>query len=216
MPDVASEEAGGRVVMVSSLDLNHPGENVIEANERTYWISTGLFPQEIILELCRPSRVSSVKIVVTHVRSVRIEGAEESPVNFQVLAEEELDDKHGGVQVREMQCRFGSGCNTGEEGLIEFIRVSILSAWHDFASVHRVHVEGEPIGKRRTSVDGGSPARAGELSVSIPAHREHARRADRTPHDEPDAPRQPADTTPWNSENGVVRKSSQKKAETDA
>ena len=72
MPDLVAQKVGGKVLMVSSLDENHPGDNMIDGREDSYWISTGLYPQEILLQLSQRSQVSNVKISATNVRGIRI------------------------------------------------------------------------------------------------------------------------------------------------
>lgn len=134
MLDLASKAAGGRVLMVSSLDYEHPGCNVIDGGMDSFWISTGLYPQEILLELGRRCPVSSVQLASTSVRSIRIEGSQEAmPVNFQKLAEASLRDTCGQMQLEEFQCHT--------HGRTGYVRVVILSGWHDFCSVHRIRVE---------------------------------------------------------------------------
>ncbi len=71
MPDLVAKKVGGKVVMVSSLDEQHPGDNMIDGREDSYWISTGLYPQEILLQLGQRAAVSSVKISTTNVRGIR-------------------------------------------------------------------------------------------------------------------------------------------------
>jgi len=132
--DVASREAGGRIFMVSSLDDAHPADNVIDGNEQTYWLSTGLYPQEIILELGRPSRVAGVQLLATNVRTFRVEGCSEQPaLSFEPLATGELEACAGLLQRQELRCI--------EQALPTlFLRAKILSGWHDFCSVHRIVV----------------------------------------------------------------------------
>ena len=133
MPDLASKKVGGKVIMVSSLDENHPGDNIIDGREDSYWISTGLYPQEILLALSQRASVSSVKISSTNVKGIRIEGcSEEDPVNFQTLAEDDIEELSGHLQVKDIACQSGD---------IAYIKIMILSGWHDFCSVHRVIVE---------------------------------------------------------------------------
>ena len=72
MPDLVAKKVGGKVLMVSSLDENHPGDHMIDGREDSYWISTGLYPQEILLQLSQRSQVSNVKICATNVRGIRI------------------------------------------------------------------------------------------------------------------------------------------------
>jgi heat shock protein beta-11 len=208
--DAASLQAGGRVLMVSSLDEDHPGENVIDGSDRTYWISTGLYPQELLVQLCHPSKVSSLMVSTTHVRQLRIEACHEGePINFQLLAEGDLGDGKGAMQVKELPCH-------DLERPVNFVRMMILSGWHDFCSVHRLQVRSDPHSPEEraaiaqahghgdwhevsSSLDGNlamqrrpSKVRVGrnshaELNVEIPPHQlEHK--------DEPDAPRGVVDT----------------------
>eukprot|EP00931_Biecheleriopsis_adriatica_P122602 TRINITY_DN97606_c0_g1_i1.p1 TRINITY_DN97606_c0_g1~~TRINITY_DN97606_c0_g1_i1.p1 ORF type:complete len:138 (+),score=27.68 TRINITY_DN97606_c0_g1_i1:59-472(+) len=137
MPDLVSKKGGGKVLMVSSLDLGHPASNIIDGSEGSYWISTGLYPQEILLELSQPSLVSSVKISSTNIKSLRIEScAEDKPVNFKfkVLAEGDLEESSGRLQLKEFACQATSEIAT-------YVKILILSGWHDFCSVHKVVVE---------------------------------------------------------------------------
>lgn len=202
MLDAAAKTAGGRVLMVSSLDEDHGGENVIDADERSYWISTGLFPQEILLQLCRPCWVSSFKLSTTHVRSFRLEGChEDAPVNFQVLADVDLVDARGALQVKEVQCGH-------IDRPILFIRLYILSGWHDFCSVHRFQVHGTEAPMPASA----AAAREEDVTSPTPSALSHhsrtslARRNSKDlfvqipPHDlnhgtEPDAPRSTRE--PW-------------------
>lgn len=211
MPDVASAKLGGQVLMVSSLDEGHPGNNVIDGSEHTFWISTGLYPQEILIRLGQPSRVSSVRLSSTAVRSVRIEGChEETPVNFTTLGEMDLEDVRGQqLQVRTQPC--------AEHRLpLEFVRLVILSGWHDFCSVHRVLLEGVPapqgrvsprsLSRRPSGTDLASRRRASKesrgelgdqpasnLEIDIPPRASHKELAG----DEPLAPRVPAHESAW-------------------
>eukprot|EP00441_Pelagodinium_beii_P047300 CAMPEP_0197621972 /NCGR_PEP_ID=MMETSP1338-20131121/2381_1 /TAXON_ID=43686 ORGANISM="Pelagodinium beii, Strain RCC1491" /NCGR_SAMPLE_ID=MMETSP1338 /ASSEMBLY_ACC=CAM_ASM_000754 /LENGTH=135 /DNA_ID=CAMNT_0043191563 /DNA_START=48 /DNA_END=455 /DNA_ORIENTATION=+ len=135
MPDLVSKKNGGKVLMISSLDQGHPGDNIIDGNDSSYWISTGLYPQEILLQLSNPAPVNNVKISTTNVKTVRIEScAEENPVNFKTLAEGDLEESSGRLQLKELPC-YGSSEPAA------YVKVMILSGWSDFCSVHKVQVE---------------------------------------------------------------------------
>jgi len=132
--DPASKEAGGQVLLVSSLDGAHPGENVIDGSDRTYWLSTGLYPQEILLELGRPSRVAGVRLASTNVRGLRIEGCSElAAARFETLATVELEAAAGQLQRKELACKQ-------QATPTRFVKTMILSGWHDFCSVHQIVV----------------------------------------------------------------------------
>ena len=58
--------------------------------------------------------------------------AEEDPVNFQTMAEDELEEVPGRLQVKDIPCPNHETA---------YIKIMILSGYHDFCTVHRVIVE---------------------------------------------------------------------------
>jgi len=122
------------VLMASSLDEEHPGANALDGSDRTHWISTGLYPQELLVQLCHPAWVSSMLVASTHVRQLRIEGChEQQPVNFQMITDGNLLDAKGELQIKKLAC-------LQQDRPLRYIRLLILSGWHDFCSVHRLQV----------------------------------------------------------------------------
>lgn len=183
--------------MVSSLDPAHPGENVIDDDHGTYWLSTGLYPQEILLWLAAPTNIASVSVASTRVRRMRFEACpEELPVTFGTLAEGEFEDTQDiGLQVRELRC-------SSQNGPTKFVRILILSGWADFCSIHQIQVEGTAVEApvpRRAPVPGRAPVqRRGSignmesLEVVIP----ESKMLGKDGH-EPDAPRKPDGVSAW-------------------
>eukprot|EP00928_Gymnodinium_smaydae_P083371 TRINITY_DN6660_c0_g2_i1.p1 TRINITY_DN6660_c0_g2~~TRINITY_DN6660_c0_g2_i1.p1 ORF type:complete len:487 (-),score=118.78 TRINITY_DN6660_c0_g2_i1:52-1341(-) len=142
--------------MASSRDPSCPVENVLAFDTGSYWLSTGLYPQEILLRLERPCSLACVQLAATKVRRIRIEGCQEAvPVNFQPLCERELPDAgSGGVQREEFACET-------VWGHIAFVRVHILSGWHDFCSVQ---------GLRVLARDGGMEAMEEQMKEARRSH----------------------------------------------
>eukprot|EP00746_Dinoflagellata_sp_MGD_P066359 gnl/MRDRNA2_/MRDRNA2_27508_c0_seq1.p1 gnl/MRDRNA2_/MRDRNA2_27508_c0~~gnl/MRDRNA2_/MRDRNA2_27508_c0_seq1.p1 ORF type:complete len:137 (-),score=24.77 gnl/MRDRNA2_/MRDRNA2_27508_c0_seq1:85-495(-) len=129
--DYASKAQGAKVLMVSSLDERHLGENIIDGSDSTYWISTGLYPQEVLIELGSPAKISALKLLMTNAHNVRVEGCgEDTPVNFKTLAEVEMENKSSRLQMKDVSVR--------SDEQLHFIKVMILSGWHDFCSVHKI------------------------------------------------------------------------------
>ena len=60
MKDYAREENGGQVVMASCGDERFPPENMLDGKDSTYWVTTGMFPQEFVLKLDSCIRVSKI------------------------------------------------------------------------------------------------------------------------------------------------------------
>ncbi|CAE8610152.1 unnamed protein product, partial [Polarella glacialis] len=138
--DHLSSATGGRVLMASSVDGDHPPDNVIDGDEATYWISTGLYPQEILFELGKPATVSGIWLSTTNVRMVRIEGCvEESAVTFETLASGEMaaPSEAGRLQLQELRVDAGRE----QSRPTRFVKAVILSGWDDFCTVHRIVVQ---------------------------------------------------------------------------
>lgn len=55
-----------QVVMATSVDTKHPPENAIDESEKSFWITTGLFPQELIIELKERAKVSTARLIGTN------------------------------------------------------------------------------------------------------------------------------------------------------
>lgn len=135
--DLASKSNGGRVLMSSSLDERYPATHVNDDSDQSFWISTGLYPQELLIQLGEPSPVSRVRVTGSQIRGVRVEVSEEdAPVNFQMVAEEEFQNKVGRVNNQEI-----SNLGRGGSGHVSFVKLVITSGYHDFCSVHQVVVE---------------------------------------------------------------------------
>mmetsp|Transcript_28681 Transcript_28681/g.71041 ORF Transcript_28681/g.71041 Transcript_28681/m.71041 type:complete len:133 (+) Transcript_28681:148-546(+) len=131
MADLA---AGGEVIFTSCNDENHPGSNIIDGNDRTFWITTGLFPQQFIVQLKEEGSFSRLKTVTTNVRKLCFEKCtEDQPTAFEQIFEAELDSPQGS---RIQQETHAVSLHTAR-----FVRVTIVSGWDDFASVHRLGIE---------------------------------------------------------------------------
>jgi hypothetical protein len=63
MKDYAREENGSQVVMTSCNDEAYPAENMLDGKENSFWITTGLFPQEFVIQLSKPIQVSQIVVL---------------------------------------------------------------------------------------------------------------------------------------------------------
>ncbi|XP_037537039.1 intraflagellar transport protein 25 homolog [Nematolebias whitei] len=62
MVDSSLNSSGTKVVLVSSSDENHPPENIIDGNTKTFWMSTGMFPQEFIIRFAEVTGIAAVTV----------------------------------------------------------------------------------------------------------------------------------------------------------
>ena len=63
------------VKCATSFDERFDPKNVLEnRNLKSFWITTGLYPQEILIQLESPKLISEVKFVTAGARKIVIEG----------------------------------------------------------------------------------------------------------------------------------------------
>ena len=76
------------VSCATSFDERFDPANVLTSDNKTYWISTGLYPQEITFTLPNAKVVNEVKFVTTGARKIVIEGCPTATGNaFKVIGE---------------------------------------------------------------------------------------------------------------------------------
>ena len=64
--DLATEVAGASVIMATCGDERHPPENIIEPKDSSFWVTTGLYPQEFVIKLGSTSQVNKVRTLTSN------------------------------------------------------------------------------------------------------------------------------------------------------
>jgi hypothetical protein len=133
--ELAIESAGASVISASSFDVSHPPKSIME-DTNTFWMSTGSFPQELILQLGEPSLVKSIDLVATGIRSIELSKCEGTQANtWESVCKEEAGDGDGDVQRLSLQ--------VPPRLTATYLRVKIYSGWADYISIHRMSVLGQ-------------------------------------------------------------------------
>lgn len=92
-------------------------------------MTTGLYPQELLISFNPARDVRTVHFVTTNVRKLQIEGSETgSLTNFTKLGETEIGSNKGGLQ------RESLPLNSTRP--LTYLKFLIISGYEDFASVH--------------------------------------------------------------------------------
>lgn len=62
--EYSAREAGATIALATCCDERHPPENVLSANYADFWVTTGCFPQEIVIQLpyCVAARSITVEM----------------------------------------------------------------------------------------------------------------------------------------------------------
>lgn len=137
MTNLASSNEGAKVILASSNDDNYPPEAIIDGNPISYWLTTGMFPQQFIISFKCLVAMDSILLRCTKVQRLRIERSENTkPVNFQAVTEKDTETKDDEIQL--VKHEFPKTTAT-------HIKIIILSGFDNFISIHSIIVTGSPV-----------------------------------------------------------------------
>ncbi|KAG2387417.1 hypothetical protein C9374_001749 [Naegleria lovaniensis] len=129
---VANRKA--KVVLTTSLDSEHPISNMLDDKEETFWISTGMFPQEIMFQCESVFNLQSIRIISTGIKLLKIECSDKNqPIQFQQVFEKQLVDDGSILQEEEIEVKVAA----------RYIKFRIMSGYHNFVSVHSISIKGD-------------------------------------------------------------------------
>ena len=135
---IATAEKGATVISASSFSRAHPPSAIIDKNPGSFWITTGSFPQEIVVQLAESSSIKSVEIVSMGIRSVELWGSD----GYTHSAGERIGKMEAADLDGELQ-RFSLPISSKSTNAT-CLRLKILSGWSDYCSIHRFNVSGSP------------------------------------------------------------------------
>jgi len=82
--NLASSAAGAKVIATTSSDPRYPATNIIDGNLSLFWVTTGMFPHEFVIQLPRLSKISSIQLKSQNVKQLRVLRCDQpTPTNFQ-------------------------------------------------------------------------------------------------------------------------------------
>nr|XP_020450216.1 intraflagellar transport protein 25 homolog [Monopterus albus] len=133
MTEASLSLLGAKVVVATSSDENHPPENIIDGNTNTFWMSTGMFPQEFIIRLPEPTMVSAVTVDSYNVKHLKIEKKmSQNASQFEFATQKEFQNTEGHLQSNAISLNGSSATD---------LRFIITTGHDHFVSVHRVTVQ---------------------------------------------------------------------------
>lgn len=163
----------------SCWDPLHPPQHAVNSNPRTFWMSSGLFPSELVIAFGEHSTVRTIEITATGVRRLEVLKCE-SGVNtsWEQMVLEDVDDADGGIQRLAPNIPFGEKASQ--------IKLKIHQGFGAFVCVYKVAVTGAASANdkvklgnkfnsshssRNTDLGKGSlSSRLGSSPVSSPSH----------------------------------------------
>ena len=99
---------------------------------KKFWMTTGLYPQEMLIDLGGSKSINEVRFSVTGARKIIIEGCKTTNASeFKKVGEsKDLTNKQGVVQTDSVKLS-----EPAPYSLLKFI---IQDGWEDFSSVHTI------------------------------------------------------------------------------
>jgi heat shock protein beta-11 len=122
-------------IFSSSYDGKYSPENVLTVSPKEFWVSTGLFPQELSIQLDDESVVNSASLVTYGVKKIMIETCENtSAVNFTKQASmQDVPFKENKLQ--EFFLNFSSPKTT------KIIKITVLEGYDEFCSINYISLK---------------------------------------------------------------------------
>ena len=117
------------IIFASSYDEKHPPENIFDNNKKTFFSSTGMFPQEICIQFEPFKIVNNVSITGNFIKKIAIHTCEnDSAVNFIKQAEQKNVPNSGGLQSLKLDLK--------KSPRVKVMKIEVLEGYDDFFSIH--------------------------------------------------------------------------------
>ena len=117
------------IIFASSYDEKHPPENIFDNNKKTFFSSTGIFPQEICIQFEPFKIVNNVSITGSGIKKIAIHTCEnDSAVNFIKQAEQKNVPNSGGLQSLKLDLK--------KSPRVKVMKIEVLEGYDDFFSIH--------------------------------------------------------------------------------
>ncbi|KAK4470583.1 hypothetical protein MN116_006124 [Schistosoma mekongi] len=118
------------ISLATSYDENYPPENVLDKNEGSFWITTGIFPQILVISLVQPTKIKKVRITSCDIKILRVETSSQTEVdNFVLESEITLPHSDRQLQITELPIN---------NVRLHHLRLNIRSGYNHFVAVYKV------------------------------------------------------------------------------
>jgi heat shock protein beta-11 len=120
----------------SAFDHNHPPINVLDPSD-TFWVTTGLYPQEIVLQFKNPAQITRITTTTGKVRSMAVYAAQ----NPELTDWDEIDATNLAAQpISQQETHQLNYAHTSYA-----VKIVITKGWGPFAAIYLVRVEGPTV-----------------------------------------------------------------------
>jgi len=121
------------IIFSSSYDDKFPPQNIFVSGNKQFWTSTGLFPQEILVQLDITKSVSSINISSYAIKSIYVESCEnDSAITFTKQAQM-IDIPYSEGKLQEFNLNFQSAGNK-----IKLIKLNVTECYDTFCTINNI------------------------------------------------------------------------------
>ena len=122
------------VKCATSFDERFDPRNVLDTNNlQTFWLTTGLYPQEILVQLKAPKVISEIKFNTQGARKIVIEGCKQANAQtFTRIGESKDLPERSGFQSDSVMIT--------EPAPINSFKFIVQDGWEEFTSVHSIAI----------------------------------------------------------------------------
>ena len=116
------------VIFSSSYDEKNPPENIFDNSKKTFFSSTGMFPQEINIQFEPFKIVNSVSLSGFGIKKVAVHTCEnDSAVKFIKQAEQNVSNSQGLQSIK---------LDLKKSPRVKVLKLEILEGYEDFFTIH--------------------------------------------------------------------------------
>ena len=120
------------VIFSSSYDEKNPPENIFDQSKKTFFASTGMFPQEICIQFEPLKIVNSVNVTSYGIKKIAIHTCENDSAHFTKQCEQSKIPNSNGLQSIKLELK--------KSPKTRVLKIEVLEGYEDFFSIHNVGV----------------------------------------------------------------------------
>ena len=120
------------IIFSRSYDEKNPPENIFDNSKKTFFSSTGMFPQEICVQFEPIKTVSSVNITSYGIKKIAIHTCENDSAHFKIQGEQEKIPNSNGLQNIKLELK--------KNPKTRVLKIEVLEGYEDFFTIHNVVV----------------------------------------------------------------------------
>ena len=121
----------------TSLDSEHPPTNIVDNDETTFWMTTGLYPQEVVLQFKNPAQITRLTTITGKVKSMVVYAALDSEMTDWAEIDSTTLPGQPIKQGETRQLNYQKTCYG--------IKIVITKGWGQFSAIYLVRVEGPTV-----------------------------------------------------------------------